>query len=596
MDSRFGCKHIKVRGTTFIFSNNYMLDTQTSGSYLVQNLENTGNFLIKSVVLEDTAVLIQKVAASTDSGNVTTDMRAFFGNPASGSAWNAPGEIYLTAQIDFNGEGALDSLGSDSQPTFSWAIKKGNDFDEDFESTSETTSKSSPYDNFGTVLSFSKDNSSKEWIENFWFVDYATFSNNGIGYNHRFIPEGKLDNNDSEKRGPSQARLNKTLERFNYLTLGRLIKKGGVDRKYIAESGVWSVGTGTGDEGYQLWMQDYAFTAAGLPAYRQDLTGTAQTLRPSILPYFDHSAATNTVIDNTKGGSVVVTPYQFDLSKLTVGNRQFSGLGESHNYKTVLWNEPDGPIQSYYSLTDFTNNEAYTSGNYHMAIDLFYLLLAEGRERTEESSTSSSTTLVDTNNWEQKLFDKTGTKLKYRIGHYSKLWSAATTDEIYGLNIIKDLTAYNYYCSIDLPLSRDNTQKNPTYSDFGSIQIGSKTGTNPKNCLPLDISPVNIDRFKQLLENTDFLNKVIDGLRQFSPEALQVEANSTIPADTFVPLMLAVRAFENNDNPYDGFSTLAGRVHPRNVLDFFSLDAAGIKAYPLNLPANNIYTVLPIIQ
>ena len=586
------------RGTTFIFSNGYQLLSKDNTDYLTQDFENAGNFLIKSTVIQDTTVLLQAVNGQSASGRAGKALRAFFGSNSS-PEWAAPGEIFITAQMNFNGEGALETqAGYDSVPTFGWALKTGHNFNDSIDD--EEVSGSSSYDQFGQLFALGTTDTEKLWVKNFWFIDSATFVHES-GWQHRMVPDGKNVSSQSESNaGPQTARATGQLDRISYLPVGRLLKNSDASfGPYVDDSGKWNT------YAPQTWNQDYAFTGLGFPSYRQEMNFVYRKLRPSTLPVMDHNY-------NSSSGSpdpASKSGYNFDLSTLKVGNRLVSNnkvtatledplTGPS--YFTEILNEPSRATSNPYFLTDYSSKlNTFKAASYTLIFDFIYMLLAETPRGQLSGLPGERTEYMDSTNkdWLNTLFSERGTSGYSCIKTFSHYWTGGDGD-IPGYLQITGLNWYKNFRSLGLP--PNSSDYSPEIDNFIEYNIGTTDASEAggfKLAVPLDVSAVNLDRFKDFLNKTDFLNKLIDGWRQTNPEYLQVK--DQIPADTLIPLMMAFRPFKlvaGELESADSYSTIEGRVHPKNVFDFFNLDLSGTKVYTVNLQDQNLYTVLPIIQ
>lgn len=583
------------RGTTFVFSNNYLY----KDSQIIPEFENSGNFLIKSVVLQDTCEpIIQVTSASGQTGSATADLKAFFGYSKQGeTAYQPLPEIYLTAMMKFNGEGALDTnAGYDSKPVFSWAANKGDSYiNATSQGLDDLDADDGPF-NFIASLITQKAMYS-DYGYNYYFLD-ATTLNQSKYYDHLFPAEGKANS----EIGPASYLRGSKYDRTSYLMVGRCLRVRstiGADTAYIGDNGAWQ--SLANSSGASAWNRDYVFTASGLSAYRQEQSPGQVSLRPSLMPVFDHgptnkdfNAKLNTdkaVIDtdpNSASPKNNFSKFTFNLKDLSIKNKLWSAAFSGDYYTSlVLCNSSTVSGTPTYRLVDYSNKQSELSKPKQTIIDFFYLLLKEKLDRAQGIDKKDLLNSEDFNfEAEIKQFDFITANEQI----FNQLCQVAPVTD-------SDSPLKLQYESTNLLLGKSNIPTSRFTSGTASNAIEGQNIGLGEALSPLDISPLNIQRLQTILESSNFLNNVIDYFRQKAPAQLRLNNGST--ADILVPLALTFRPILNDNGHFksgDGVATLAGLVNPANVLDFFSLQAQGSKVHTVSLGDNDLYTILPVMN
>lgn len=599
------------RGTTFVFSNNYLC----SDGQIIPEFENSGNFLIKSVVLQDTCEPIIQVSSGSNSGGIATaDLQAFFGYLKDGTTFYQPlPEIYVTAMMKFNGEGALDTTaGYDNKPAFSWAVNKGDTYinasTQELEDTDVINASKGPFNFIATLIA----NNSRypDFGSGYYFLDAATLNQSTLGYYDHLFPAEGLSN---PSMGPASYLRGTKYDRTSYLMVGRCLKTRntiGENTPYIQQNGTWQQLNSS--NGAICWNQDYTFTASGLPAYRQEQSPGQVSSRPSVIPVFNHGSGSadynpglNTdvaEIDLSKNNS---SKFTFDLKNLSIKNKLWSSTTSGNYYTSLVKCNgiENGWISGspVYSLADYSGNRRYElTASKQTIVDFFYLLVREKLDRavgiTKDSLFDSAVSNFDT---EIKHFDFI-TQDAQIFNQLSQVTPITATDSSFKLQ----------YESSNLLLGKNNLPESHFNSNSMNDITGDQTGLG-RVLNPLDLSPLNIQRLQTILESSNFLNNVIDYFRQSAPKQLRLYAleseNQPATADLLVPLALMFRPilkYETVENEQvkenfksgDGVATLTGLVHPANILDFFNLQAQGSKVHAVSLGDNDLYTILPVMN
>ena len=594
------------RGTTFVFSNNYLYDTQSEPSRILSELENPGNFLIKSVVIQDTfEPIITTTNNNVGGGTATSDLKAFFGyDPEdSGAAPDAEKtyiplpEIYITTMMKFNGEGALDTTaGYDSKPVFSWVVNKGSKYiTAQLSELEEITAADGPFNHIANLISNSSNYAS--YGQGYYFLDSLTLNQSNLGYyDHLFPAEGQFTGTE----GPYQYFSTGKYDRTSYLMVGRCLRVRntlGGKIAYINSAGAWD-DFGASGTGVSAWNRDYVFTAAGLPAYRQDQAPGQVSSRPSIMPILDHSKdVTSKLSTATIDGTLTpVTSsenqnpsnFTFNLKNLSIKNRLWSYSAPNDYYSSlVLCNSL---TDNNFKPADYSSRTSELSEGSQAIVDFFYLLVREPLNRAQGIEIRNLLNSASDFETEIKQFDF----ITADSAIFNKLRAAAPV-----ANYAETMAFKKKYESFNLLLNK-TTAPSSSFSEATSNIVDNKTNMVLSQVLsPLDVSPINIQRLQEILESSNFLNNVIDYFRQSAPDQLRLDVNSNKPADLLIPLALMFRPIIKAGNTFksgDGVATLDGLVNPANVLDFFSLQASGSRVHTVSLGDNDLYTILPVMD
>lgn len=549
------------KGTTFVFSNNYKyIPIDSSRNALTQDLETPGNFLIKSVVLNDTAVCIQEVNDPSAGGAASPILKAFFGDPSDNATWANPGEIYISAMIPFGGEGALETeSGYDSQPVFSWGIRKVDPV-----AGADSDTETSPYHTILDEFNLRNTEAKKIWMDNFWFVDNKSFT---AVNSHRMVPDGYWS--DTSTTGPKAYVSQKHLDKTSYLFLGRILAHPYGQKSYINPSGQW-ISTGVRD-----WNANHVFTGLGLPTYRQEQFPGFSQLRPGAVPAFTHESLSSSASVVDSDGVLKKSKFAFDLKNLQIGNRLFT-MSDNGSYLGDMLNiQSSSSLQQAISETeDLQSNTIYA--------DIFYLLLkfpdSTAVQKTDLLKLSSVATASDLRHFSFAVSDSD--PIFTELASFGNDW----VDKFGSENLGPQATVTMISSKV-----------------LHNVQIASTPQVVTFNAgCPLDVSPIAIERLKDVLDRTDFLKKLIEYFRREEPDQLRLRSDvsplQAVPADTLVPLLITFRTSPTgSDSTNSSFSTTT-KVVPYNVLDFFSLTADGSKTYSVNLSDQNLYTVLPVMQ
>lgn len=581
------------RGTTFVFSNNYVVNN----SQYTPEFENSGNFLIKSVVLQDTVEPLITVANPGSTINVTPDLKAFFGFKKDSETYYPLPEIYVTAMMKFSGAGSLgNTAGYDSKPVFSWAANKSYAYINAQEHPDLDTSifegENSPYLRIAKLLSVSdiSNTSYSAWGKGFYFLDASTLKNRSY-YEHLFPAEGIASGEDS---GPKTYLAKGYYNRTSYLTVGRCLRIRdtiGNNISYISGGGNWQGNDVT------AWNQDYVFSAAGLPAYQQQQTPGQISARPSLIPILDHTHTTDN--DNPNRAIESKTQFTFNLKNLSIKNKLWS-YPQSGNYydSLVLCN---ASVDGTFTPKDFSDSSLTAEDQ--IIVDFFYLLIKEKLNRATGIEIKDLLKSSDSN------FDTRIKQFAFIVKDSEDSEDSELFSELFNKLCVvtpsgQELHTEKFkrqYGSENLVLSDDTIPVTPdSHSYFNNADRNKVDGTHyiSEVFSPLDVSPLNIQRLQEILNSSNFLSNIIDYFRQSAPGQLSLsnEDDPAKPADILVPLALTFRPIKADSSSGDGVATLKGLVNPANILDFFSLQAPGSKVHAVPLSDNDLYTILPVMN
>lgn len=579
------------KGTTLLFSNKYSMDvaenafTEDAGvsrASIVRDLSEPGSFLIKSTALQDMNITLLILDDTNNQGKL---LKKFF----------EASEVYVYATMAFNGEG---DLKDGNVPRFKWALRRAVANDEQ-EAASKQYEKGLFFRNSG-VLSTSVEYKilDGEW----WAGDrsYATVNYSELHY----------------------------YERTMYTLLGRIIPCN-TTYSYSAEED-YSV------EQYKRaavnWIQDHQFTSRGLPDYRTDFTYVSSGLAAGLIPRssdrFNYQADLRSVLIKNKIRTLAETDWMKSLGIteemrtptaatftaariLKDGNNIIAAPNTSSDYRdTVLHGDTNLEGQSAKIVFDFFYFLHRDEDDRQLPRDLDNLL--------EPNSLSANVNVrAKTFTWVANgiLPSGEGINNKSVLLRNTESYRYSTNPYVY-FGITDDISPVRPGVSTATSTNAFSSYNNNL--DIGKVFWGVKPETSTKVIQPLDMSPLNLERFEYFLADTDFVPNLINLLRQEYPEYLCLSDDTSSIATTLIPVGLAIRPFIKfgnkwyladslvgigEDNKNYLCDTTAQVVTPDtcppnmlNVFSFFDLKSKGASIKEYNLESTDLYTLIPIIK
>ena len=232
------------KGTTFVFTNNYKLDS--NNGYL-RDISQSGDYIIKSVAKENIDVVLMTVESSPKLSALN-----LLGNGEDNPITDLNRDFYIVAEMVFDGDGDLSSDKNSSflVPEFRCIVNNYSN------RVKNVTPKDEDAD-----------------LKNYIFKTYSNNTSDAVDYP---IPDGSFDEDFSN------------LEKISYLIIGKV--QTNTNRMYYTDGNLWSIQNAdkTELEVANMWIQDHTFLARGLYDYRNNTN--YDTLTPDVIIHPDLNA------------------------------------------------------------------------------------------------------------------------------------------------------------------------------------------------------------------------------------------------------------------------------------------------------------------
>ena len=462
-------------------------------------------------------------------------------------------------------------------------------------------------------------------IDNPSFVNPASQENDDLNYYYNYIDTGFSyyipDGSVNYERGSEDTSLvdyTEIMGNMCYLTIGEVIDTNSIgaleeERICYLKGSNWNDdgmnGQGTASE---VWMRNHTFVGRGFPAYRQNYIANKANFSPELIPYhnldrlyldinniYDGDILYNTSLNDLFGGSeqsfegplgIAKAKYEEGLAedKATRFNSfkldfDCKGPSESEDLDTFE-SETYGSVQDI--IEDINNNyikdnpdHDFLTAKYLLISDILFLTTCHRYSYLPDISIENIFTADNINHSKLKVvpfrwysvLDNTET---------SNLFNPSTTNDT-----VESGEAGNIY---NLP----------------GFNLGA--GLEGTKILPLDVSEPNLDRLYRIIANKNIIPAIIDYLRQHpekSPYLNPQDATSLVPAAIiFRKVKIETDGVKITGlKPVDDISEITkdgkpGRFNPANILSFFDMEYKTNRLNPINFKANDIYSVLPVLD
>lgn len=320
-NSEIGIYLFIKKGTTFVFSNNYDINTQ---GVVERNLDDVGNFLIKCFAMEDIVTPLLPFGSLGETNSLSEDILGYKGKSASK-------RFYIIATIKYDKDISAGSATGVITPEFKFALNN--------RAYTEGVTSKNPF--------------------------YTSITSGG-GEGH--LPDGYTPT-EFEEGGSTETSYGKE----SYLWLGTVVHTG-KENYYLAgeKATTWD---NTKDS--SAWMKEHTFIGRGFPEFRHSLSADNFTESPDFL--IDTGSTLGT--EGFRNGDVSLNRVVLDVPSTMIGNRiiknsyKWQNLYSSgpYKYNVSSQNTKAIEIKNYESA----NNEELKNlenGNY-LITDFIYLTL-----------------------------------------------------------------------------------------------------------------------------------------------------------------------------------------------------------------------------